>query len=407
MSVIGGRLGRVAGALFPQRKAPYGLLGDIAAAVSRLYLPSAKYVVPWQQKTGQIRAAGKWFYLSYAVACLLCFGLLYWGLSQVEDWQRGVRERAENGTVARQPSDDPKLRETDEAIEKLRNRSFATSGTWFEWESDTPEEQAARAARIDEFFETRVIPNLWGILGVSLLAFCVMTVTYKHWAEWYPNFDAPTGVFSANSGRLLLAFVLHPVFWAIAAVVVYAAVRLTVTHADGETGPLVAMPWRVWFVVLAVVLAYRGAQSLNHRVVEYTEPFLLSPKNPSTRLSRFVANARTSGPATSQSTEEWLSEGVAEHREKLASWRLWRAFYEREGLDKLAEEGSPERRYYTAAQREEFTKAYAAIVAGIAEAEQGLKWRESALEERRTQPPAPSGSVFAFGELDQNPPRSF
>lgn len=324
---------------------PDTLLGATAALISRLYLPPMPIAVSWSVRTGQIRAAGKLFYVFYALACLLWVAaslalcLLVRFIVSLYSAQFALQPAGVKGVWAIVISKETR------AILNL----ISSSSPWLGF-------------------------ALWTTLGFALYG-------AERWL-WHARKTYLGFLISMPIGAMLsMAYNL---------IGLLAVISLYVAAFPGlvDGSPASIFPWWAWFAVAWGLLIYRGSSPLNPRLREFTSGLQTSAYwhdfgQHRTLHEHAVAvfvgmRARLRG-ASSEDCKRLVDEALGAlpfHELEEMRFRFLKtckSFYEREGLSTVLRVGSRERRYYTAAQCDALDKAYSEIAESIAHRERLLR----------------------------------
>lgn len=352
----------LAGELFP--RAHRSPLQWVAGLLSRVYLPRADRLILWPDRTGLVRAAGKWFVVFYAAACLLVLSSAYLACK----W---VKSKVAAGTA-------------DPSPESLKADPFS--------------EQVN--SLLLQFVDVVRSPSPWLWLVGSLAVFTALSVTHRAWGA--------NGTLFRLGRRLTLLgwFLLLPLavvvtlagqiaVMASAGVAVVATMDLAFPGLFGNGDIRSVVPWEVWFVLVSALLVYRGSTAHNPRLREFTNlvrwtdsPTLVL--DPYTVLAEYLPPIRDAAKPTARGLSSL--EELRMHQTKLRTVELYLAFYEREGLNDLFNMENPERRFYTDAQRAEFHRCYSKIQYAVSSQERRINWIMGDLQKEtqvaETAPPA-------------------
>lgn len=286
-----------------------------ANALSRLFLPQVELAVKMPEP-GLARAAGRFWFAFYAIACMLWAGVAYLGFTLYGHMVNNVVGKNANAAVVADMAD---------LYDKLPAGIVAlVSGPWA------------------------------GL--VCLGAFAFVSVLF---------IADPTKLtkLTRRQANMLTPVVLLYIVVKLLACVFAVITVLVIAYPglfDPAAVPTARFPWQVWFAVACLLVAYRGASSLNPRLYEMTFGLTRSLSlNDPPLLYRivYVLGFLLKGqePKSSEPIEVYY------HR-KLKFLRACQAFYEREGLADLRHPENPERRFYTFAQQLAFAEAYGEIL---------------------------------------------
>lgn len=323
------------------------LLTATADALSRLYLPPAEIAMAWPAKTGQIRAAGKMFYVFYAAACLA-----WMSLSLV----LCLLLRLIASLVARIYALAP--------IRPIRN----------------PPEDIAMSWLLSFIHAGSPWLHVVTWSGVALTLYAVQT--------WSPRCRFTR--FGEKIGARI--FITSLLGWVAAFALAVQSLYVAAFPGLFEGSvPRAVVPWWAWFAAAWALLIYRGSSQNNPRLREFSSEFYrraLMHDFPIHRLlhghaARFWVSMRTRHhDAPIEDYERLKREEVGWltfHELEVLTFHALsnlKAFYEREGLDTLLRPTNPERRFYTARQRDEFDKTYVTVVESLAYREHRVRLLE-------------------------------
>jgi hypothetical protein len=288
-----------------------------ANLLSRFYLPPVEQAVKCPEP-GLARAAGRYWFAFYAVAFVLWAGLAYLGFVLYGNMVNHAVNSTGKHAVAF-------VRDMAVPYDKLPPVFVAlVSGPW-----------------------------AWAI---CLGAFAFVAALFLADPSKLKNLTSLQ--LKLLTPFLLLCFVVKLLACAFATVTVLAIAYPGLF--DPAAVPTARVPWQVWFAVVCLLFAYRGATALNPRLYEMTFGLTrsLSLNDPPLLyrvLYIFGSLVKGKEPTCSEPTEVY-------HRRKLLFLRTCQAFYEREGLADLRHPENPERRFYTFAQQLAFAEAYGEIL---------------------------------------------
>lgn len=281
----------------------------VATIFSRWYLPARNYVIRWPVRTGQIRAAGKWFAGFYAAACG------FWMLTGLALCLL--------------------LKNLAPSIESLPT-------------------VAPLAVSPYDFTTPRVA--LYWFFG-SGCSFLVLGLSKSNWGRW------PSPRLTLIGALMLLPVQVACKFLYYGSAYVFGVLAIEFSYPGVVRGgvPTATVPWQMWFIIAFVLIVWRGWSQLNPRIREFTDRLTdwdTTPFRPRPflydlacgiceswyRLTRGFEYAMEYSRALDKEYSKLVRSGEAD-RLRLEYLMQCRAFFEREGLHRLLEDDNPERRF--------------------------------------------------------------